>query len=214
MTTATVRALQPVRYSLEDDEGQRALVAGLMVDDSDAVSFLHDGMVRGLRFYFVRRLGPAYKPEYIHDTLIQALQQIQKGDLGKPGSLVGFLRTIASLKVCEVIRERLQTGNTPTPLDTPVAQEEDAERNDTMALFRKTLDKMNRRDREVLDRFYLLEQTKEQICLEMDLTEDEFRLLKSRAKARFDDIGKKISGRQIWEVGSAQPEIQNSTPGG
>jgi RNA polymerase sigma-70 factor (ECF subfamily) len=47
------------------------------------------------------------------------------------------------------------------------------------------------RDKEILTRFYLREQSQEQICAEMSLTETQFRLLKSRAKARFGEIGKK-----------------------
>ena len=47
------------------------------------------------------------------------------------------------------------------------------------------------RDREVLIRFYLKEQTPEQICSEMDLTETQFRLIKSRAKARYGELGQR-----------------------
>jgi RNA polymerase sigma-70 factor, ECF subfamily len=53
------------------------------------------------------------------------------------------------------------------------------------------LDRMTERDREILTRFYLYEQSQEQICEEMELSETQFRLLKSRAKARFGEIGKK-----------------------
>jgi RNA polymerase sigma-70 factor (ECF subfamily) len=47
------------------------------------------------------------------------------------------------------------------------------------------------RDREILTRFYLDEQTQEKICEDMSLTETQFRLLKSRAKARFGELGKR-----------------------
>jgi RNA polymerase sigma-70 factor (ECF subfamily) len=50
---------------------------------------------------------------------------------------------------------------------------------------------ISRRDREILMRFYLHEQPQEQICKEMRLTETQFRLLKSRAKARFGEMGKR-----------------------
>jgi DNA-directed RNA polymerase specialized sigma24 family protein len=48
-----------------------------------------------------------------------------------------------------------------------------------------------RRDREILTRFYLKEQTQEEICEEMKLTETQFRLLKSRAKSRFGALGRR-----------------------
>ena len=55
----------------------------------------------------------------------------------------------------------------------------------------EVLREMSPRDREVLTRFYLREQSQEQICRDMRLTDTQFRLLKSRAKARFGEIGKK-----------------------
>ncbi len=58
-------------------------------------------------------------------------------------------------------------------------------------LMQKVLRGISSRDREILTRFYLYEQTQEQICEEMSLTQTQFRLLKSRAKARFGEIGKR-----------------------
>jgi RNA polymerase sigma-70 factor (ECF subfamily) len=58
-------------------------------------------------------------------------------------------------------------------------------------LARSVLEKMTSRDREILSRFYLREQSQEQICTEMDLSETQFRLLKSRAKQRFADLGRR-----------------------
>lgn len=52
------------------------------------------------------------------------------------------------------------------------------------------------RDREILMRFYLDEQSQDQICAEMGLTETQFRLLKSRAKARFGELGRKALTRR------------------
>jgi DNA-directed RNA polymerase specialized sigma24 family protein len=57
--------------------------------------------------------------------------------------------------------------------------------------------------REILERFYVLEQTSEQICREMELTETQFRLLKWRAKAQFGALAKKrLQGQalQRWRA--------------
>jgi DNA-directed RNA polymerase specialized sigma subunit len=60
------------------------------------------------------------------------------------------------------------------------------------------IQKLSERDRDVLTRFYLYEETQEQICQEMQLTETQFRLLKSRAKARFGELGKrKLQQKQL-----------------
>ena len=55
----------------------------------------------------------------------------------------------------------------------------------------RTLAQLNPRAREVLIRFYLDEQPIEQICDEMALTSTQFRLLKSRAKAKFGAQGQR-----------------------
>ena len=52
----------------------------------------------------------------------------------------------------------------------------------------RVLGAMPLRDRTVLLRFYVDEQRPERICSEMDLTATQFRLLKSRAKARFTSL--------------------------
>jgi RNA polymerase sigma-70 factor, ECF subfamily len=57
------------------------------------------------------------------------------------------------------------------------------------------------RDREILIRFYLEEQTAEKICGDMSLTDTRFRLLKSRAKARFGELGKRKIMRRLVPFG-------------
>jgi RNA polymerase sigma-70 factor, ECF subfamily len=39
----------------------------------------------------------------------------------------------------------------------------------------------------------VLEQSQEQICADMGLSYNQFRLLKSRAKARFGELGKRLA---------------------
>ena len=57
----------------------------------------------------------------------------------------------------------------------------------------KVLSGVSRRDREILNRFYVLEQSQERICADMGLSYNQFRLLKSRAKARFGELGKRVA---------------------
>ena len=68
-------------------------------------------------------------------------------------------------------------------------------------LMKSALRSLSDRDRDILVRFYLKEQPQEQICREMSLTETQFRLLKSRAKAKFGEIGrKKLTNNGIFSV--------------
>jgi RNA polymerase sigma-70 factor, ECF subfamily len=52
----------------------------------------------------------------------------------------------------------------------------------------RVLRSLPERDREVLTRFYLYDQTPEQICTDLRLTETQFRLTKSRAKSRYTEL--------------------------
>jgi DNA-directed RNA polymerase specialized sigma subunit len=58
-------------------------------------------------------------------------------------------------------------------------------------LVRWTLAQLSEREREILSRFYMQEQTQQQICLEMGLTHTQYRLLKWRSKARFGQLSRK-----------------------
>jgi RNA polymerase sigma-70 factor (ECF subfamily) len=69
--------------------------------------------------------------------------------------------------------------------------EQAAIQNQNEDIARRVLESVSPRDREILIRFYLEEQAAEQICDEMDLTETQFRLLKSRAKDRFGELAKR-----------------------
>jgi hypothetical protein len=55
----------------------------------------------------------------------------------------------------------------------------------------RILQALSKRDREVLIRYYLDEQSAEEIQTTMGLTATQFRLIKSRAKARFTEMSKR-----------------------
>ena len=64
--------------------------------------------------------------------------------------------------------------------------------------MKEMLREMSDRDFEVLSRFYLREHPPEQICAEMGLTQVQFQLLKSRAKARLADrMQRKLRAKRL-----------------
>jgi DNA-directed RNA polymerase specialized sigma24 family protein len=75
--------------------------------------------------------------------------------------------------------------------DRGLDPEREAIERQNVGLAMRVLQGIPRRDREVLTRFYLDEESVEEICLAMDLSETQFRLIKSRAKARFGELGKR-----------------------
>ena len=63
-------------------------------------------------------------------------------------------------------------------------------------LVEAALSRLVERDREILTRYYLHEQSQDRICAEMGLTETQFRLLKSRAKARLGELNRELTTRK------------------
>ena len=63
------------------------------------------------------------------------------------------------------------------------------------------------RYREILTRYYLREQTQDQICADMGLTETQFRLLRSHAEARFGELGRRtLTTMKAVKAQGASPE--------
>jgi RNA polymerase sigma factor (sigma-70 family) len=153
---------------------------------------------RGVRFYLRRQLGPFEELEdKVHDIFLIVVQAIQGNTLREPERLIGFIRTVASRQVAahidNAVRRRRDQAAVETVenfVDSSRNSEQGAIKRDHENIMVQILRSMSRRDREVLTRFYLHDQDQEQICQEMGLTETQFRLLKSRAKARFSDVGK------------------------
>jgi RNA polymerase sigma factor (sigma-70 family) len=174
------------------------LVQQIQRGDADGMEQLYRIFGRGIRFYLCRQLGPQELEDRFHDTFVIVVQAIQRGELREPDRLMGFVRTIVRRQVAAHIddavhrrREEIEIDN-GARLATPAGDpEETAIRQQRKDLMVRVLQRMGSRDREILTRFYLHEQTQEQICEEMSLTETQFRLLKSRAKARFGDMGKR-----------------------
>jgi RNA polymerase sigma factor (sigma-70 family) len=165
---------------------------------AEGMEELYQLFSRGIRYYLVRQLGPQELEDKIHDTFVVVVQAIRRGELREPSRLMGFVRTIVRRQVAAHIDKVVQSRREQTELDTTVrvadpgnSPEETAMFSERKALIHRVLSEIPARDREILTRFYLEEQSQEQICAEMDLSDTQFRLLKSRAKARFGELGKK-----------------------
>ncbi len=185
--------LSPETYA-----GWVELVERIRSDESDGMEELYQLFSKGIRYYLCRQLGPQELDDKVHDTFLVVVQAIRRGELREPQRLMGFVRTIVRRQVAAYIdkavhsrRDRIEFESTirvPDPRDNP---EEHAMFRQRAELIRRVLGELSARDREILTRFYLREQSQDQICADMDLTETQFRLLKSRAKARFGELGKK-----------------------
>jgi RNA polymerase sigma factor (sigma-70 family) len=169
--------------------------------DPAGIETLCQTFYRGIRFFLMRQLGREEAEDRAHDAILIVVEAIRRGELRDPARLPGYIRTVVRHLIATHIGRQVQTRQREVSIDC-AAEAGDTRANPEVAaaaqeraeMMREFLLGLSERDREVLTRFYLLEQTKPQICLEMGLTETQFRLLKSRAKARFARLARLEAG--------------------
>jgi DNA-directed RNA polymerase specialized sigma24 family protein len=181
---------------LSAGERWAGLVARIRARDAGAEEELYHVFSRGIRFQLCRRLGPQDLDDRLHDIFLIITESLRNGELRDPRRLMGYVHTVVRRQMAEHIegivqsRRRRRSLELGPPLrDHRPSPERRLIENQTVTVALGLLNRLDRRDREVLVRFYLREQKSSQICREMSLTATQFRLLKSRAKARFGKLG-------------------------
>jgi RNA polymerase sigma-70 factor, ECF subfamily len=189
-------------------ENWLGLVESIKRGERAGMEELYRVFSRGVRFYLCRQLGPQDLDDKVHDTFVIVVQAIRKDELREPERLMGFVRTVVRRQVAAQIDRSVQSRREQAELETTAAVSDNRNTPEEAAIERQheevaeaVLRSISGRDREILTRFYLLEQGQEEICEEMNLSETQFRLLKSRAKARFGELGrKKLARRKYFET--------------
>jgi RNA polymerase sigma-70 factor (ECF subfamily) len=184
------------------------LVAQIKAGEETGMEQLYKLFSRGIRYYLCRQLGPQELEDKVHDTFLIVVNAIRRGDLREPERLMGFVRTVVRRQVAAYIEQAVHNRREQADLETGITVADRKQNPEQEAMVRQKAELMesallalSERDREILVRFYLKEQPQEQICRQMDLTETQFRLLKSRAKAKFGEIGKKkLAASGIFSV--------------
>lgn len=156
---------------------------------------LYRNLATGARLFLQRRLGTQDVDDLVHDLFVIVVETIRRGDLREPERLMGFVRTVLhrqmSLGISRMIHKRETSIDLKSTADLTAAEptpEQRAAAHQKAAIMKQVLKNMGARDREVLKRFYLREESPERIRMEMGLTETQFNLLKSRAKARLTEL--------------------------
>ena len=128
---------------------------------------------------------------------------------------MGFVRTIAHRNKCWEITVRLKsrekelsTNQLPRLLDRRKLVDESVADDERRQILHECLAEMSACDRELLERFYLQEQTREQIQRDMGLSYDQFRLWKSRAKTRLGELGRRKLKPSRSISATVRPRIQ------
>src|SRR5271166_3084039 len=164
------------RDSSDPSTGQKwvELVKKILQNDPDGMEELYRIFSRGVRFYLCRQLGFQDLDDRVHDTFLAVTQAIQRGELREPDRLMGYVRTIVRRQVAAGIEDNVHSRRKQFDLDSGLAirdsgcnPEQAAIRQQNQQIAVKVLKSIAPRDREILVRFYVMEQPAEQIRSEM-----------------------------------------------
>lgn len=170
--------------------GWAEVVKGITNGDDRAVEQLYPALADTVRFTLSRAGHPEWVEDSVHEVLIVVLQAIRSGVLRDPERLMGFVHRVAQRHCVARIRQAILSRRLFAPSEfEPRAPHSDSPDSsvtgsDRSRVVTRVLRRLSGRDREILERFYLREQPRAQICDEMHLTDTQFRLFKSRAIAR------------------------------
>jgi RNA polymerase sigma-70 factor (ECF subfamily) len=177
------------------------LVERIHGGDPAAMEELYAIFGKGIRYFLLRNLGVDELDDKVHDCFLIVAQAIRNGELRDPARLMGYVRTVVKRQIAATIevavnRRRTQVDYEDTLFtlsDWKADPEHSLVQQQRFDIARRVMNGISRRDREILHRFYVEEQSQEQICSDMSLSYNQFRLLKSRAKARFGELGKRLT---------------------
>jgi RNA polymerase sigma-70 factor (ECF subfamily) len=183
-------------FSPESPAGWVELVERIKSGEPGYIDDLYQLFSKGVRFYLRRHLGQQDLDHQVHDAFALVVQAIRRGELREPERLPGFVRTIVRRQVAAHI-DKAHTFREPVDLESSARVADPRENpgqsdilRQRVELIKRVLAEFTDRDREILTRFYLREQNQNQICAEMSITENQLRLLKSRANARIEQLCK------------------------
>ncbi len=182
---------------VSDEPSWRGLVESIRAGEASGMEELYRVFSEGVRFQLWRQLGTQDLDDKVHDVFLIVAAAVRSGELREPERLMGFVRTVVKRQLASYIdhavqaRKRMASLNSVSPVAGAGSDPERAAIEKQHAdLAMRVLQGVSKKHREILVRFYLREQTAEEICRDMGITETQFRLLKSRAKLRFEELAR------------------------
>ena len=163
--------------------------------DPNGFALLHDAFSEGMR-YLAGRYSPEHADDCVHDTMLIVVRQIEAGQLAEPAALPGYINTVLKRTAWKKnLRSRQSNRETAvfelaakTRPDHRLDPHKELIEQEKVEVMQRGLSALRPIEREVLVRFYLQSETKEEICRAMGITETTFRLLKSRSKAKLQQV--------------------------
>jgi RNA polymerase sigma-70 factor (ECF subfamily) len=158
---------------------------------------------RGVRVILRNAGADRFAADDLHqETFRIALEKIRQGDLRDPSMLSGFLAGLARNLATDHFRRKARSpSEDPETLESVHSTERSAlERlldQEEAQCARQLLDELTtRRDREILRRFYLSSEEKENICRDLGLSSLQFNRVLFRARERYRELYQRARQRR------------------
>jgi len=158
----------------------------------------------GLRALILRRVrDPEVAADILQDAAVTTLEKLRSGEIAHPENLGGYLYRVALNHLRNHRRKDRTAVSSADALKELQGAEDDPEwervgRPQWAEAARRMLGEMPaERDREILVRFYLDDEDKEQICRDLRLSEEHFNRVIFRARNRFREL---LEHRGFWKA--------------
>ena len=167
---------------------RRAIVEGVIGRDPKAMLALYRLLLGRIGYLMTRRLPCTALLDRVHDAFVIVVEALDRHALHDPNCLNGFVQTIVSRQHVGKWRQRQREGIVVLEdnifrdkCSDPEAAALEMQRRE---LLKQGLGQLRSREREILERFYFSGQSEAEVEAAMGLTTTQFRLLKSRSKAK------------------------------
>ena len=149
----------------------------------------------GLRALILRRVrDPEVAADILQDAAVTTLQKLRGGEIAQPENLGGYLYRVALNHLRNYRRKDRTRVSSADDLNELRISEDDLEwervgRSQWAAAARRVLEEMPAaRDRQLLVRFYLNDEAKDQICKDLRVSSEHFTRIIFRARNRFREL--------------------------
>lgn len=172
------------RFSFDADYVQR-----LREDDEATTQHFAQYFGDLIRIKALSRLRSRHLAEDIRqETLLRVLRNLRRGAIDHPERLGAYVNSVAKYVMQEMSRRDSRSGEFPDAAgDIPSGQpsaESGLLQDERTNLVRRALNELEDKDRKVLQRIFIDEADKDEVCAEFAVTREYLRVLLHRARSR------------------------------
>ena len=189
--------MKPVKTSNEADWAD--WIWRITLGNQDAEEELFRRYKDGIAIIIGRIVHNEFATEDLsQETFKISLEKIRDGDVREPERLSGFICGVARNLAIDYVRKMRRLTNQEELIDAEQIRDpqpdqfEQLWRKERAEIVRQVINEIRvDRDREVLSRYYIAEEDKDQICANLGLTSPQFNSVIFRALKRYKELFKK-----------------------